>query len=75
MSFSLAARNTLRLATTANRAAYSTVIARGKATLPELDYDFGALEPFISGQINEVSLMPLIAPRSLQARRIPIVSN
>ncbi len=23
-------------------------------TLPELDYDFGALEPYISGQINEI---------------------
>lgn len=36
--------------------AYSTrVIANGgKATLPDLDYDFGALEPFISGQINEL---------------------
>ncbi|CDO51658.1 hypothetical protein DV495_003871 [Geotrichum candidum] len=36
--------------------AFSTtaVLSRGKATLPDLDYDFGALEPFISGQINEV---------------------
>ncbi|KAA0108503.1 superoxide dismutase, partial [Mycolicibacterium sp. P9-22] len=23
-------------------------------TLPELDYDYGALEPHISGQINEI---------------------
>lgn len=57
MSFAIAARNTLRRATLANKtAAYSTVLARGKATLPDLDYDFGALEPFISGTINEVSL-------------------
>lgn len=27
---------------------------RTKATLPDLDYDFGALEPFISGKINEL---------------------
>lgn len=32
----------------------STVFVRGKATLPKLDYDFGALEPYISGQINEI---------------------
>lgn len=27
---------------------------RFKVTLPELDWDFGALEPYISGQINEL---------------------
>ncbi|KAK9368911.1 Manganese/iron superoxide dismutase [Lipomyces kononenkoae] len=43
----------------ARRAMMSTrsspaVFARGKATLPDLDYDFGALEPYISGQIMEL---------------------
>ncbi|ORY58465.1 iron/manganese superoxide dismutase domain-containing protein [Pseudomassariella vexata] len=28
--------------------------ARGKATLPDLSYDYGALEPFISGKIMEL---------------------
>ncbi|KAK9465164.1 Manganese/iron superoxide dismutase [Lipomyces arxii] len=32
----------------------TAVFARGKATLPDLKYDFGALEPFISGQIMEL---------------------
>lgn len=27
---------------------------RTKVTLPDLDYDYGALEPYISGQINEL---------------------
>lgn len=52
MSLSLA-RSSVRRALP-RAAAMSTVFARGKATLPELDYDFGALEPYISGQINEV---------------------
>lgn len=30
------------------------VTKRTKVTLPELDWDFGALEPYISGQINEL---------------------
>ncbi|CCK68775.1 superoxide dismutase SOD2 KNAG_0B03330 [Huiozyma naganishii CBS 8797] len=30
------------------------VFQRTKVTLPELDWDFGALEPHISGQINEL---------------------
>lgn len=30
------------------------LLARTKVTLPDLDYDFGALEPYISGQINEL---------------------
>lgn len=56
MSFAIAARNTLRRSAVASKAsAFSTVFVRNKATLPDLDYDFGALEPFISGQINEVS--------------------
>ncbi|POS82899.1 hypothetical protein EPUL_004090, partial [Erysiphe pulchra] len=29
-------------------------LARGKATLPDLPYDYGALEPSISGQIMEI---------------------
>ncbi|KAK9449202.1 Manganese/iron superoxide dismutase [Limtongia smithiae] len=35
-------------------AAAAPALARGKATLPDLKYDFGALEPFISGQIMEL---------------------
>ncbi|CCH43980.1 Superoxide dismutase [Mn], mitochondrial [Wickerhamomyces ciferrii] len=30
------------------------LLYRTKATLPDLDYDYGALEPHISGQINEL---------------------
>lgn len=54
MSFALATRNALRRGAS-NKAAYTTVFARTKVTLPDLDYDFGALEPYISGNINEVS--------------------
>ncbi|KAG9849819.1 hypothetical protein KCU98_g5502, partial [Aureobasidium melanogenum] len=32
----------------------STTFTRGKATLPDLPYDYGALEPAISGQIMEL---------------------
>merc|ERR1712000_608138 len=32
----------------------STSFVRGKATLPDLPYDYGALEPHISGQIMEL---------------------
>ncbi|KKY29767.1 putative superoxide dismutase [Diaporthe ampelina] len=32
----------------------STHFVRGKATLPDLSYDYGALEPHISGQIMEL---------------------
>lgn len=35
-------------------AAASTSFIRGKATLPDLKYDYGALEPYISGQIMEL---------------------
>lgn len=52
MSLSIA-RNCLRR-TAPRFSTASAVFARGKATLPDLDYDFGALEPFISGQINEL---------------------
>ncbi|KAK4946121.1 Superoxide dismutase [Mn], mitochondrial [Elasticomyces elasticus] len=38
-----------------NRAALaSTSFVRGKATLPDLPYDYGALEPAISGKIMEL---------------------
>ncbi|PPJ61081.1 hypothetical protein CBER1_07400 [Cercospora berteroae] len=40
---------------TAKKAALaSTIFTRGKATLPDLPYDYGALEPAISGQIMEL---------------------
>ncbi|ODV98463.1 hypothetical protein PACTADRAFT_36964 [Pachysolen tannophilus NRRL Y-2460] len=46
-------RTSLRtLSKSANRAAPS--FTRTKISLPELDWDFGALEPYISGQINEL---------------------
>lgn len=52
MSLSIA-RNCLR--TTVPKAGISTtVFARGKATLPDLPYDYGELEPFISAKINEL---------------------
>lgn len=35
-------------------AAFSTSVARGKATLPDLPYDYNALEPYISTQIMEL---------------------
>ncbi|KAM7221193.1 superoxide dismutase [Mn], mitochondrial [Rhypophila decipiens] len=35
-------------------AAASTSFVRGKATLPDLQYDYGALEPYISGKIMEL---------------------
>lgn len=53
MSLSIA-RSSVRRALPRVAATSTTVFARGKATLPKLDYDFGALEPFISGAINEV---------------------
>ncbi|EON95645.1 putative superoxide dismutase protein [Phaeoacremonium minimum UCRPA7] len=34
--------------------AASTQFVRGKATLPDLPYDYGALEPYISGKIMEL---------------------
>lgn len=41
--------------TIAKRAApASTTFTRGKATLPDLPYDYGALEPAISGKIMEL---------------------
>lgn len=33
---------------------FSTMFIRGKATLPDLPYDYGALEPSISGKIMEL---------------------
>lgn len=49
--------STLRTARSARsvRSAFATVGAiRTKVSLPDLDWDFGALEPFISAQINEI---------------------
>jgi len=44
-----------RLATSAaSRGLAGATFVRGKATLPDLKYDFGALEPSISGQIMEL---------------------
>jgi len=50
-----AVRSALR-AGTSKRAANvaSTSFVRGKATLPDLPYDYGALEPAISGKIMEL---------------------
>lgn len=53
MSFSIA-KTGLRTAKSASTAGRSLIFARTKVTLPDLDYDFGALEPYISGQINEL---------------------
>ncbi|MCJ1354216.1 MAG: hypothetical protein MMC33_004203 [Icmadophila ericetorum] len=50
-------RSALRAVTTpTSRAAglAGTSFTRGKATLPDLPYDYGALEPAISGQIMEL---------------------
>ncbi|KAI0515165.1 iron/manganese superoxide dismutase domain-containing protein [Xylaria bambusicola] len=38
----------------ATAALASTSFVRGKATLPDLSYDYGALEPYISGKIMEL---------------------
>lgn len=35
-------------------AAFSTTVTRNKATLPDLPFDYGALEPSISGKIMEL---------------------
>ncbi|KAF7863818.1 hypothetical protein EAF04_006783 [Stromatinia cepivora] len=52
---SAAARAALK-ASASKRAASmaSTTFVRGKATLPDLPYDYGALEPSISGKIMEL---------------------
>ncbi|RDA89140.1 hypothetical protein CP532_2234 [Ophiocordyceps camponoti-leonardi (nom. inval.)] len=42
------------LAPRAMAAMTSTSFVRGKATLPDLPYDYGALEPYISGKIMEL---------------------
>ncbi|KAI1382868.1 manganese and iron superoxide dismutase [Hypoxylon trugodes] len=51
-----AARAALRATSmrTGAAALTSTTFARGKATLPDLPYDYGALEPYISGKIMEI---------------------
>ncbi|KAI4163175.1 MAG: hypothetical protein LQ342_003303 [Letrouitia transgressa] len=46
------ARTAIRAVSQAKLA--STTFTRGKATLPDLPYDYGALEPAISGQIMEL---------------------
>ncbi|RAL68234.1 hypothetical protein DID88_008937 [Monilinia fructigena] len=64
---STAARSALR-ASSSKRAASmaSTSFVRGKATLPDLPYDYGALEPFISAAESKgdiaaaIALQPLI---------------
>jgi Fe-Mn family superoxide dismutase len=42
------------LRTVRSQALKAPMLARTKVTLPDLDYDYGALEPYISGQINEI---------------------
>lgn len=52
-----AARSALRAgkqASSARAGLAGVTFTRGKATLPDLPYDFGALEPSISGQIMEL---------------------
>ncbi|KAI2611448.1 iron/manganese superoxide dismutase domain-containing protein [Hypoxylon fragiforme] len=51
-----AARASLRAArsTKPGVAALTTSFVRGKVTLPDLPYDYGALEPYISGKIMEL---------------------
>ncbi|WPH02222.1 Hypothetical protein R9X50_00507800 [Acrodontium crateriforme] len=52
---SSALRSALRAPSTTQRVAMvSTTFTRGKATLPDLAYDYGALEPAISGKIMEL---------------------
>ncbi|CCF57564.1 hypothetical protein KAFR_0C05730 [Kazachstania africana CBS 2517] len=47
------ARTGLKYGTKGNSKVLSTFV-RNKITLPDLDWDFGDLEPYISGQINEI---------------------
>merc|ERR1712093_169402 len=52
---STAARSALRAGASKKAAAMaSTSFVRGKAPLPDLPYDYGALEPSISGKIMEL---------------------
>lgn len=46
--------STLRTARSARSAFASIGAIRTKVSLPDLDWDFGALEPYISAQINEI---------------------
>jgi len=49
------ARSALRARTSTKTAAMASMsFVRGKATLPDLPYDYGALEPSISGKIMEL---------------------
>ncbi|KAK4695830.1 superoxide dismutase, Fe-Mn family, partial [Lecanoromycetidae sp. Uapishka_2] len=52
----ITARTTLRNASSISKVVRPASVAftRGKATLPDLPYDYGALEPAISGQIMEL---------------------
>ncbi|KAJ5133607.1 Superoxide dismutase [Penicillium atrosanguineum] len=54
--FSTSARVALRSGASASykAGAASLTFARGKATLPDLSYDYGALEPSINGKIMEL---------------------
>ncbi|RMJ21400.1 hypothetical protein PHISP_07732 [Aspergillus sp. HF37] len=53
--FRSSARSALRVGASATSKGLSGMtFARGKATLPDLSYDYGALEPSISGKIMEV---------------------
>ncbi|KAF2493484.1 manganese and iron superoxide dismutase [Lophium mytilinum] len=48
-------RSALRASTASKRAGIAgATFVRGKATLPDLTYDYGALEPAISGKIMEL---------------------
>jgi len=51
-----ALRSSLRAGSSIKKASTiaSTTFIRGKATLPDLSYDYGALEPAISGKIMEL---------------------
>lgn len=51
LTMSFLSTTTRALRTQASRA---PLLYRTKVTLPDLDYDYGALEPYISGQINEL---------------------
>ncbi|GAB7333617.1 hypothetical protein MBLNU13_g05184t1 [Cladosporium sp. NU13] len=49
-----AMRSAVRAAPSMRASIGGTTFVRGKATLPDLAYDYGALEPAISGQIMEL---------------------
>jgi len=51
---STAARSAFRVATSNKAGLAGVSFTRGKVTLPDLPYDYGALEPHISGKIMEL---------------------